>query len=44
MEHNENTVRSRAQPISMLQAQPTGMLLSAHLISIEIQQSTGENG
>jgi hypothetical protein len=28
----------------MLQAQPIGMLLSAHLVSIEIKQHSGENG
>jgi hypothetical protein len=34
----------RAQPIRKLQAQPTRMLLSAHLISIELEQHSGVNG
>jgi hypothetical protein len=37
-------MRIRAQPIRMLQAQSTRMLLSTYLIIIEIEQCPGENG
>jgi hypothetical protein len=53
MEKNEDTTRTsrnfkpqslRVQPIRIFQAQPPGMMLSAHLISIEIEQRYGVNG
>jgi hypothetical protein len=37
MGQNKDSIKIRAQPIRMLQAQPTRMLLSAHLIIIEIE-------
>jgi hypothetical protein len=36
MDQNEGTMRIRTRPIIMLQAQPTRMLLSSYLISIEM--------
>jgi hypothetical protein len=39
MDQNEDTTRTRAQPIRMLQAQPTEMLPSAHLVSGELSNA-----
>jgi hypothetical protein len=44
MDQKKYAMRTRAQPIRMLQAQPTRMLLSTHLINMEIKQCPEENG
>jgi hypothetical protein len=36
--------KKKKQDSVRVRAQPTRMLLSAHLISIEVEQSPGENG
>jgi hypothetical protein len=43
-DQNEDSMRTRAEPIRMLLAQLTKMLLSTYLISIEIETCPGENG